>query len=99
MALTVATVLLVLGTCFIPFWCCGCCIQLCGGFAYLACVIVTGVFRFRSEGSKCSKSDALVIDDTKFSDHGDLIKDLFISQCALYLVFSIWANVILGVSA
>ena len=42
----VCIILMLCGTIFFPFWCCGCCLTICGNAAYIACLVVTGVFRF-----------------------------------------------------
>ena len=53
--------------------CIGCC-------AHLACIIVTGVFRFSTEGGRCADNEKVLDEDgTTFSDMGDAIKNLFIS--------------------
>ena len=74
-------------TCVKGFLCCTCAAMTCGGCAHLALIIVTGVFRFSSEGKLCAENDSLVIPDgSTFKEHGDKIKALFISQC-VFLFF------------
>ena len=83
LSLSICTLLLFLGSFFPPLLCCGCCGHTFGGCAMLACVIVTGVFRFQSEGEKCADKGGEL-----FEDHGKKIMDLFISQCVLYFFYS-----------
>ena len=91
--------LLLCGTFLFPFWICGCCGITFGGCAHLAALIVTGVFRFNSEGESCAKSTAIVQpSDETFEVHGERIKALFISQCVLYICFGSCAGFMLGAS-
>ena len=63
-----------------PFCVCGSCGHCFSGCAHLAAVIVTGVFRFSSEGELCSKQVLAVdTDGTTFEDMGEQIKSLFIA--------------------
>ena len=84
----IMTFLVILGATGILWPCCilGGCGHCFGGCAHLACLIVTGVFRFSTEGEKCAEHQGpLDTDGTTFSDLGDAIKSLFIAQCVLYI--------------
>ena len=66
------------------------------GLAQTAALIITGVFRYVHEGSECSRSTAEVsADGTTFKDHGKLINDLFIANCALVMVISVMGSIIM----
>ena len=93
--LSILVGLMVLGTCCLPFWFCGCCGMIFAGLAHLAALIITGVFRFNSNGSDCAKNNAPVNGDETFAEHGELIQNLFISQCALFMVHGVMANCIM----
>ncbi len=82
--LTVLVLLMCLGSVFAPIMCltsCGTCF---GNCAYFAAIVTTGVFRYSSDGKACAKSDMYVAEGVKFSEHGDVIQGLFISQVVLY---------------
>ena len=63
---------------------CGHCL---GGCVHLACIIVTGVYRFSDHGKMCadSKGRQLDTDGTTFDEAGDAIESLFIAQCVLFI--------------
>ena len=92
--------LLILGTFFAPFWCCGCCTIMFGGCAHLAALIITGVFRFEQSGELCAQQTApLCLDGCNtFQDHGETIKSLFIAQCVLYCLFGCCVGFMTGLS-
>ena len=96
LALCCCVVLMLLGTFFMPFWCCGCCGAMCGGIAHLAALVVTGVFRFSKEGEKCAEHDFPIGDGVTFKDHGETTFGLFISQCVLYIVVGVCMGFITG---
>ena len=96
LSLGISVILMLLGTFFMPLWCCGCCGGICGGLAHLACIIVTGVFRFNKEGEKCAEQEVAINDDVTFKDHGETIMALYISQCVLYIVLGICMGCITG---
>ena len=85
--LTITTLSIVLGSCFMPalvFAACGIC---CGGMAELAAIIVTAVMRYSRDGEKCAKYTlAVASNGDTFEDHGNKIQALFISQCVLTFV-------------
>ena len=61
-----------------------------GDCARLACLIVTGVFRFSGDGDRCAKNDVGAgQSDWTFKEHGETIEALFISQCVLHIGYSI----------
>ena len=76
---------------FVPFFAffsaCGLC---CGQCAHFALIIVTAVLRFSDSSEQCAKRTTriLVDEDTTWEDHGNKIKNLFISQCVLYCFYS-----------
>ena len=78
----IMTFLVLLGITGILMPCCllgGCC-HCCGGCVHLACIIVTGVYRFSTEGERCAEHQGFLdTDGTKFSELGDAIKSLFIA--------------------
>ena len=83
----------ILGTFFWPLCLCACSGHCCLAIAHIACIIVTGVLRYQSEGEKCAKNgyDLGEDFDWTFKDHGDAIQGLFISQCVLLIVMNcIW---------
>ena len=85
--LTITTLSIVLGSCFMPalaFAACGLC---CGGMAELAAIIVTAVMRYSRDGERCAKyTMAVATNGDTFEDHGNKIQALFISQCVLTFV-------------
>ena len=88
----ILTFLVLLGATGILWPCCllGGCGHCFSGCAHLACVIVTGVFRFSDEGERCAKNESLLdTDGTTFKDAGDAIKSLFIAQAVLLLFINI----------
>ena len=78
----------ILGSFFAPFLLCSFCQVCCGTCLHFATIVVTGVFRFVSQGDACSKSQLLIADDTSFKDVGSTIQNLFISQCVLYSFYN-----------
>ena len=63
----------------------------CGNCAVFACLIVTGVFRYSTEGNLCADTvqfAAVPDQDEIFMDHGDKIAALFIAQAILYCFYS-----------
>ena len=93
LVLSICTVLLIIGSVFPPLLCCGCLGHTFGGCGMLACVIVTGVFRYQSEGKNCADNGVDL-----FKDHGKMIQDLFISQCVLYCVYGCFVGFMLQLS-
>ena len=90
LALACIMLFTILGSCFAPFFCCTCIGLTCGSCAHLALIIVTGIFRFNTEGKLCAENDELVSPDgMTYAEHGQRIKALFISQC----VFLIFVNI------
>ena len=84
----ILTFLVMLGATGVLWPCCilGGCGHCCGGCAHLACIIVTGVFRFSDEGERCAESKGFLdTDGTTFGDLGDFIKSAFIAQCVLMI--------------
>ena len=68
---TILTGLLLIGTVFPPFIICGGCGHCYSSCAYFAAIIVTGVFRYRSEGELCAKSDSFTnADGMTFKETG-----------------------------
>ena len=81
--LTILMLPICLGSVYRPtisFLACGTCL---GHFAWYAAIVTTGVLRYSSDGKACAGSDMLVAEGVKFSDHGDVIQKLFISQLAV----------------
>ena len=75
-----AILLLFCGTFFFPFWFCGCCTVIYGNCGHLAALIVTGVFRYQSDGANCAKSTVQITNSgITFQDHGNAIEGLFIA--------------------
>ena len=80
----------IIGTFFAPM----CFLAYCGhcflASAHIACIVVTGVFRYQDEGEKCAKNGADLGGDFDwtFKDHGDAIQGLFISQCVLLILIN-----------
>ena len=97
---TILTGLLCIGTIFPPFLICGGCGHCYSMCAYLASVIVTGVFRFREVGAGCADNRDVItnLDGDTFHEMGNLIQDLFISQCALYFFYSVCIGVAIQIS-
>ena len=90
LVLTICMFFTLFGSFFMPLYCFTCCSMTCGGCAHLALIIVTGVFRFSTEGKACAENDTpLAEDGTTYADHGDKIKALFISQCVLLIFVGI----------
>ena len=65
-----------------------------GSCSHIAAIVVTGVFRYSSEGRKCADfgEPRLIEDDDasdtfKFSDHASVIQGLFITECVLFCCF------------
>ena len=78
----IMTFLVLLGATGILWPCCICgtCGHCFAGCAHLACIVVTGVFRFSDEGERCADYEGpLDTDGTKFSELGDAIQSLFIA--------------------
>ena len=84
--LSICTVLIILGSFFWPLACCGMIGHCCGVIPHLACLIVTGVFRFSEDGKACAEEGAAGA--SMFTEHGDKIQALFLAQCILYCFFS-----------
>ena len=53
--LSISTVFLVVGTFWWPLICCGALGHCLGGCAMFACIVVTGVFRYTTEGKLCAE--------------------------------------------
>ena len=85
LTLSICTFLSMVGAFFAPLICCGCVGQCCGGIAALVCLIMTGVWRFSSEGEACAEVEG-------FKDHADEIKALFIAQCVLLCFYNCCAG-------
>ena len=98
----IMTVLVLLGATGFLWPCClvGGCGHFFGGCAAFACIIVTGVFRFSTEGERCAESSGFLdTDGTTFSDLGDAIKSLFIAQCVLMIFVQCCVSVTMQVVA
>ena len=80
LVLSVCTALLVIGHFFPPLACIGCLGHAFGSCVMLACIIVTGIFRYSAKGKSCADSGPEL-----FKDHGKQIQGLFISQSVLYI--------------
>ena len=91
--LSICTGLLIIGSFFPPLLICGCIGHMFGGCAILACVIVTGVFRYTGDGKDCAKSEL-----TLFKDHSELIQNLFIAQCVCMCFYNCCAGFIMQMS-
>ena len=65
----------------------GCCHSL-ACCAHLACIIVTGVFRYSDDGKKCAELTELgaKVNDDQI-DFGARIQGLFISQCVIFCLY------------
>ena len=57
--LAIFTLFYMISTCVWPLWVVGVCGHMCGGCAHLACIIVTGVFRYSTEGKACAMNGGL----------------------------------------
>ena len=77
--LSIATFFIVMSALWAPIAICGVCIHICGGCLHFATVIVTGVFRYSTEGEACANQPGDVF--------GEKIQNLFISQCVLYCFY------------
>ena len=67
-----------------------CCCSQC---FHLAAIILTGLWRYNADGSKCAeKAFGLTAEDegAMFVDIGNTIGYLFISQCFLYCFYTLW---------
>lgn len=74
----------------------GCC-------AHLAAIIVTGVFRYSTEGELCASNSISLPynkegDEFTFAEKGDTIQALFISACCLFCCFNCFVGVMGSVS-
>ena len=98
----IMTFLILLGVTGILWPCCilGGCGHCFGGCAHLACIIVTGVFRFSDEGERCAESKGIfTTDGDTFEDLGSAIKSLFIAQCVLMIFVQCCVSVTMQVVA
>ena len=83
--------MMVLGTFFCPFWCCGSIFASCGASCgQIAAIIVTGIFRLSKDGKACAKvgTDG---EESIFTEHGATIMATWIAQmvCCCPMFFSI----------
>ena len=83
LCLSVFTLFMVLGYCFLPLLCSGCMCHCLGGIAQLICIIFTGVNRYSRASERCLENQ-----EWELKDHGDKIGDLFIAQAVLYLFYN-----------
>ena len=83
-----------------PLICCGAIGHSLGALAQIASIVITGLFRYRSEGAACAETMVVIDieDGTTFEDHGKLIQDLFISQCVIFLFYNCCVSMICQVS-
>ena len=71
--------------------------HICGGCGVLACLIVTGVFRYSKDGEACANSDLPVTaDGVTFADHATTIQNLFIAQCVLIIFYNCCVGVLMS---
>ena len=86
------TLLICFGTLWFPLimiggisHCLGCLVQ-------IVCIVLTAIYRFSDDGEQCAASKRIISDDritqTTFENHGEAIKSLFVTQCALFLVYN-----------
>ena len=99
LVLAVSSVLMCCACLIAPIGYLGICGNCLGCCAYLAAIIVTGVFRFGTEGEQCAtwassdKAKPLYInedgDSINMSDDADMISGLFMASAVLYLFLGI----------
>ena len=76
----------------------------CGVCAHFAAIVVTGVFRYSSEGQKCAENEKEIIYDSsndeffKFQAHGKTIEGTFIAACILFFYFNCFTCFMMKVS-
>ena len=58
-----------------------------GCLAEISAIVVAGVYRFGSEGEKCAENTVEITGyDWTGASIGEKFKDIFISQCVLFLI-------------
>ena len=87
--LTVSELCLLFSAFIWPLAFCGACGVCCTQMAHFAAVIVTGVFRYSSDGERCAEQTFEIPETGKsYEDYANAIQGLFISQCVLYCLFA-----------